>query len=818
MSPQAASVRMKPPVFLERLPLKSLDTIASLLLVVLILLGVHPSHTFGQSAEGEIRIFLSDSSGEPLVGTISILSHTAHLNRMTSSTLTGRASFQGLPLANYLVTANSDGFERNEQVISLQTGVPYELTISLTPATVQSTITVIGRPPLIDPEQPGLIQRIGRRELDENRLTSSGRGLIEKIQTLPGWLLEANAVLHPRGSEYDTQYVIDGLPYYDNRSIGFVSGFSPMEFEYIDVYTAGIPAEYGRRLGGVIELHSRRATEPGLHGDYELIRNSFGTYEGAFNEYFLKDPYALTFGVRSGHTDRYLDPPSLENYTNKASYLGSKLRFERDLTEQGRLFLSLHSNRVGFLVPNDLVQHSRQQRQDRRTGELSGQLSFQKSLSPTSALSLRGMRREITAELWSSPVPDVPLISQKRGFSENVLIGSYSLQTEQHVLSAGFDAHNTHVHEAFDITNLHLTLSNQNFNFRDQGKANEIGLYIQDRIHLMGFVIDAGLRFDSYRFLVKDHAFSPRVAAGYYFQGLDLQLRASYDRIFQVPPIENLLLSNASTLPGIKGFEGRLSVPASRANFYEVGLRQGFFDRARLDITHYWRDFENSFDDDVFLNTGIGFPLTFHSANISGTEVRLEMPKLGKVTSTVSYSNMIGFASSPVTGGLFIEGGEAEELRTSTKTFPITQDQRNTLSASLRLEVHPKAWLMTSIRYGSGLPVELEDDSDEYVERLGADYLDSNQYPDEGYDPHLYLIPDVILDKIDFNRGRVRPNFTLDLALGLRLVDSKRFRSEIQIHGGNITNRLNVLNFSGLFSGTAISTGRTVGVRLQVSM
>ena len=30
--------------------------------------------------------------------------------------------------------------------------------------------------------------------------------------------MEANGVLHPRGAEYNTQYVVDGFPVVDNRS------------------------------------------------------------------------------------------------------------------------------------------------------------------------------------------------------------------------------------------------------------------------------------------------------------------------------------------------------------------------------------------------------------------------------------------------------------------------------------------------------------------------------------------------------------------------------------------------------------------------
>ena len=139
---------------------------------------------------------------------------------------------------------------------------------------------------------------------------------------------------------------------------------------------------------------------------------------------------------------------------------------------------------------------------------------------------------------------------------------------------------------------------------------------------------------------------SPRVGLSYYVPGADLLLRASYDRIFQPPPTENLLLSSAAAGLGLDDVEGALAVPASRANFFEVGFRKPLGNHLRADFSHFWRTFRNSIDDDVFLNTGLSFPITFDTARVQGTEIRLEMPHWRSVSSFLSYSNMTGVASS----------------------------------------------------------------------------------------------------------------------------------------------------------------------------
>ena len=86
---------------------------------------------------------------------------------------------------------------------------------------MSQSVTVNGENPLIDPDEPGSVNQIGS-EFIQNRLSSvPGRDLQDLVNSQPGWLYEGNAVLHPRGSEYQTQFVIDGIPLTDNRSPSF---------------------------------------------------------------------------------------------------------------------------------------------------------------------------------------------------------------------------------------------------------------------------------------------------------------------------------------------------------------------------------------------------------------------------------------------------------------------------------------------------------------------------------------------------------------------------------------------------------------------
>ena len=492
---------------------------------------------------------------------------------------------------------------------------------------------------------------------------------------------------------------------------------------------------------------------------------------------------------------------------------GGNLRFARDLTARDRFTAYARTNRTGFLVPNDLVQQAAGQRQDRRTRETAGQIHYQRAVRSSVLVSARAMVRELASALWSNKLATPVWVRQGRGFREGAFVGDVTYSGERHTVKAGGDVRINWVRERFALADAG-DFPAVDLDFRDRRRSLEASAFVQDQIRFRNFSLSAGLRLDRYELLVEDTALSPRLAASYFVPGIALQVFASYDRIFQPPPIENLLLSSSANGLGLDQVEGSLPVPASRAHFFEVGVRKPLVDAVRLEAKHFWRSFRNPIDDDVFLNTGLSFPITFDSARIKGTEARLELPASRGITAVLSYSNLLGLTRSPVTGGLFIEGGEAEELRDVATEFPISQDQRNTVAAMVRFELHPRVWVAAGTRYGGGLPIELEDDDDDDDDEDGDDG-DGEDEEDSG--TLEQPIAQAILDQVNFARSRVRPNFSLDFSIGTRVWGRGARRSaSVQLDVRNVTDRLNVINFSGLFSGTALAPGRQATVQLRL--
>jgi hypothetical protein len=66
-----------------------------------------------------------------------------------------------------------------------------------------------------------------------------------------------------------------------------------------------------------------------------------------------------------------------------------------------------------------------------------------------------------------------------------------------------------------------------------------------------------------------------------------------------------------------------------------------------------------------------------------------------------------------------------------------------------------------------------------------------------------------VVDRINLNRGRIKPTLVVDASLGAHLYKTDKLALNFQADGENLNNRLNIIDFGGLFSGNAIGPPRS---------
>ena len=760
------------------------------------LLGIVPRMA-AQTSVGELRLSVRDTTGRSLAASATLTSQMNQFRRVFAVGRDGSYVARELPFGVYRLNLRADGFADYAAALEIRSPLPLNHMAVMKVAPVQTQVPVTDSPTLLDPVQTSTVFHLGPENLQQAPASSPGRGVVSLVQVQPGWLLEANGVLHPRGAEYDTQFVVDGLPVLDNRSPGFAPALDADDLQSVNIMTAGYPAEFGRKLGGVVEVNTTRAKDPGFHANGTIQGGSFGAVGGFASGVYQQGPNAASFSLTGARTDRYLDPPVEENFSNRGSNVGISAGFEHDFGERDRVQASMRYGRTSFLVPNERTQEEAGQRQDRGIDEVSGQISYQHVFSPNLLASVQARGRDLAADLNSNPQSTPIAPAQDRGFREGYLRVSLAGHHGRHDWKAGADLIAGTLHEAFSYQITDPSFFDPStplrFRFSASGHDVEESAFAQDGMKAGNFSLSVGLRFDHYHLLVDESAVSPRLGGAYYFPSAGLVLRASYDRIFQTPASENILLPSSQAARALNPVSAFLPVRPARGNFYEAGLAKSLFDKSTLTVSYFRREIRNFGDDDLLLNTGVSFPIAFQKAAIYGVESKFEIPRWGRVSGALGYSYLLGRAHLPVAGGLFL-GDDISQLNSSL-AIAITQDQRNTANARILCQVSKRIWGAVAGSYGSGLPVELEGPSDftTLVQEFGPD----------------------VVGKVNFVRGRVRPSATVDASVGYDLWVHDQRSLRLQADVFNLADRLNVINFAGTFSGTAVAPGRTFAIRLR---
>jgi len=752
-----------------------------------------------QSNTGELRIRVTDPAGLGVKSSVQLISEANQIRKTLLTDDAGNLVAKLLPFGLYRIEVQREGFALFSDSIEIRSAVPAEYRVTLRIAPMSTSVTVNDTDTLIDPHRSGTINRIGKDTIADRTTSLPGRSLQDLINSQPGWLYEGNAVLHPRGSEYQTQLVIDGIPLTDNRSPSFGPEIEADDVQSMSIYTAGIPAEYGRKMGGVVEMDTTKDPGAGLHGEAVLAGGSFDTADAYLLTQYEWGKNTVGLNAEGAMTDRYLNPPVLQNFTDNGTTGDFGASYERDFSNHDRLNFSVRHEFSRFLVPNELVQEAAGQRQDRDNFETMGIVSYQHLFSQNVVGDLHGMVRDDSEGFSSNPFSTPIIVFQQNGFREGYFKGTISIHHGRQEWKAGVESDSTFLREQFsdeitDFTQFDLGTPAA-FNFAAHRPDLEQSAFLQDLIRAGAWTVSAGLRWDHYQLLVNQNAVSPRLGVARYFQSADLVLHASYDRVFQTPDFENILLSSSAAVVSLDPQVLRIPVQPSHGDYYEVGFAKGFLQKLRLDINGFDRRVNNYADDDQLLDTAVSFPIAFRKSNIYGAEGKLDIPHWGRLSGFISYSYMVGSAYLPVTGGLFLGDEATNALNQTNGRFWVSQDQRNTVRTRFRYQLAERLWVALGGEYGSGLPVEFDGTEQEAVAQYGQE----------------------IVNRVNFATGRVRPSLAIDASAGADLWKkdkrSLRFQADIQ----NLNNRLNVIDFAGLFSGNAIAPPRSYNIRLTTN-
>ncbi len=755
---------------------------------------------FAQADTGELRIHVTDPSGLGVQTKVLVVSEANGYRRTLSTDKNGDLDVQHLPFGIYQLQITQRGFAESSSTVQIRSSVPINYPVRLVLPSVNESITVTTGQTLINPEQPGAVNQIGYGAIQHRVSSLPGRSLQDLIDTQPGWLYEGNAVLHPRGSEYQTQFVIDGVPITNNISPSFGTEIDANDVQSMTVYTAGIPAEFGRKLGGVVVVNTLQNSQPGFHGQVVLSGGSFDTAGSFAQGQYTWGANSAGFSAGGNITSHYLNSVVPQNYSNTGTVGDFSANFQRDLTPNDRVTFIVRHELARYDIPNEYIQQSAGQRQTGDNFEDMGIASYEHTFSSNAIASFHAMVRQDSSDLNSNTQSTPVEVFQHNGFREGYFKGDITIDHGHQEWKAGVESDNDFLNENFRYAITDPTqfppAQPSTFGYIANRPELDQGAFVQDLVRFGNWTLNAGLRWDHYQLLVNKQAVSPRLALSRFFPSAGVVLHFSYDRVFQTPASSNILLSSSAQVDSISpGDFLRLPVEPSAGDYYEAGVEKVFLNKLKVNANYFRRTFSNYADDDQIQNTTISFPIAFRKAIVYGFDSKIDLPQWGRFSGYLSYSYEVGNVWLPVTGGLFLGDDATAAQSQISGHFPDSQDQRNTVHTRLRYQASKRVWFAAGLQFGSGLPFEFDQDPSTALAEYGP----------------------AVLARLNFARGRILPSAILNASAGAQIYRGDLFQTDLEIDGENLNNVLDVIDFGGLFSGNAIGPSRSYSLRLTTT-
>jgi hypothetical protein len=639
------------------------------------------------------------------------------------------------------------------------------------------------------------------------------RGLQDAIATVPGWSTEDNGLLHVRGVDDGFLYVIDGVPIYERLDGLFGIAPDPALIDSVTVSTGYIPPEFGLKSGGVIEVRSAERTSDRWAAALDLAAGSDAAADvSGVTGGPVGTAAALTLGIASQRSDRFLDPVHPGNLHNAGTALSGGAQAAWRLSSTGTLTTVAGFGRSDFDVPHGQDQETAGQDQRQRVEQQWQTVSWQQIWSANAVSQLSGYHRSGASALTGSAL-DTPLFADADRTLRRVgVLASLTVNVGAHLFKVGGEAATLRLREHFvmavtdgdeaheaDFSDEVIVFTPEApFVLDDRAQPSLVSFYVQDSVRpIERLTLDLGVRADWSRLLAAASQWSPRIGAAYRWPRSETTLRASFGRFFQPPQPENILLASSEAARALSPFSGELGgggeLEPERQTAVEVGIEQRVGAAARVDAAYWYRRITNAADPNVLLGTTLVFPNSVARGRASGVDLRVEVPRRGGWSGYVSYANSRVEQFGPITGGLFLEE-EIAEIGPGTRFIP-DHDQRHVGAFGVTF-AHPVRGLHAAVtgRYESGTPVEAgEDDLDELQELPGA-------------------------EMVDFERGRVRPRTVLDLAFGARVIRRAVLDLDLRLSVLNLTGARWAYNFGNPFSGTHFGPGRTLQAGLRLAL
>ncbi|MDE2370297.1 MAG: TonB-dependent receptor [Burkholderiales bacterium] len=542
------------------------------------------------------------------------------------------------------------------------------------PATVASApearIEIVGRALRMDDARNSIQTQTGASayQIDQSAIAAmpagANAGLNQVLLQAPEVAQDSFGQFHVRGEHNGVQYRVNGVVLPEGIA-GFGQSFDPRLISSVSLITGALPAEYGLRTAGIIDIKTKSgAADPG--GSISLYGGSHGTIQ----------PSANVAGG-SGNLSWFVSADALRNDLGIESPDGGAKPIH-DRTTQFHGFGYLDDvlddrNRVGlmfgtatgrFQIPNraglqpdlglavggvsgyDSAALNENQREITDFAALSW-LHADGALAVQTSLVARGSSLAYDPD-WLGDLLFNGIAQQATKKNSALALqsdGSYKLDA-RHTLRGGLylqgdrSTSSTTAH-VLPVDALGNPTSGQPLLIADDSAKSEqiTSLYLQDEYKpVPSLTFNYGLRYDGFSAYTHGHQFSPRLNVVWEASPA-LTLHGGYARYFSPPPFELVGSETVSKFVGTTAAPavGRADTPqAERAHYLDLGAQLRLSSELGIGIDAYYKQSRHLIDEGQFGAPIILTPFNYRDGRQSGLELSLDYA--GKALS--GYANI----------------------------------------------------------------------------------------------------------------------------------------------------------------------------------
>lgn len=467
----------------------------------------------------------------------------------------------------------------------------------------------------------------------------------------PGVAQDSFGQLHIRGDHDDLQYRINGIILPEGIS-GFGQTLDTHIIDKLELLTGALPAEYGYRTAGVINITTKSSFENG--GETSMMVGSNNTLNGNQEFYGSKDHANYFFSGTYASNNMGIEPPTsaghaIHNDTVQDKEFGY-LSYALDPYNKISFLFGNATNR--FEIPNNpgqpqnftltgtpgFASSSLDERQyEHNTYAIT---ALQGAINPQTDYQLALFTRQSSVEFKPDPIGDLIFNGiASRDYHQNLTTGlqndfSYRANAS-HTIRTGWTMSyeqtesdsNSSVFPGFydsgsgqDVQTGNTPFSIINNNYQ---VAKLFGVYMQDEWKLTDkLTLNYGARYDYYSAYVDAGQLSPRVGLVYDATSTT-RLHAGYARYFTPPPTELIapvaIQQFTNTSAASPNNKASTAVP-ERDNYFDAGVIQKVGSDLAVGVDAYYKQAKDLLDEGQFGQALIFAPFNYQEGWVRGVE------------------------------------------------------------------------------------------------------------------------------------------------------------------------------------------------------